>query len=196
MLYFYQHITVEEFSLLDISSFINFASIISLFVAAFLLYFPYIWCRMKKESIEAYGLRWFMPKNAWSDVIFLTIFTLVPLTPIVMNWPGGQIPYKLSYLTVLELLGSGVAAAFIEETFFRGWIQTILSRRIGALYAVIATSFLFACTHLIINPSWVRFATFFPGLIMGWLRWRHGSVMPAIIYHAFGNVWSVWFFPR
>jgi membrane protease YdiL (CAAX protease family) len=31
---------------------------------------------------------------------------------------------------------------------------------------------------------------------MGWLRWRHGSVMPSILYHSFGNVWSVWFFPR
>ena len=181
---------------MDTSNLINLASIISLLIAAFLLYFPYIWCRVKKESPEEYGLRWFMTNDAWHNVILLTIFTVVPLTPVVMNWPGGQIPYRLSYLTAFELLGSGIAAAFIEETFFRGWVQTILSRKIGAFYAIIASSFLFACTHLIINPSWVRFATFVPGLVMGWLRWRHGSVMPAIIYHALGNVWSVWFFPR
>jgi len=149
---------------------------------------------MKKEPLDAYGLRWFMTKNAWRDVIVLTVLTLVPLTPIAMSWPG--VPYRLSYFTVLELLGAGIAASFIEEIFFRGWLQTILTRKMGAFFAIIVTSFLFACAHLIINPSWVRFATFFPGLIMGWLRWRHGSVMPAILYHIFGNVWSVWFFPR
>ncbi|MCL1875684.1 MAG: SYNERG-CTERM system CAAX-type protease [Synergistaceae bacterium] len=178
------------------SSLITIASIISLIIATFLLYFPYIWCKRKNEQYEAFGLRWFMTKDAWHNVIVLTMFTLIPLTPVVMNWPGGQIPYRLSYTLIFELLGSGIAAAFIEETFFRGWVQTILSRKIGAFYAIIFTSFLFACTHLIINPSWVRFATFFPGLVMGWLRWRHGSVMPSILYHSFGNVWSIWFFPR
>jgi len=179
---------------LNLSELINFTGIISFFIAAFMLYFPYIWCRIKKEPSDAYGLRWFMTKDAWRNVIVLTILTLLPLTPVAMRWPG--IPYRLSYSTIFELLGSGIAAAFIEETFFRGWFQTIFSRKIGAFYAVIAASFLFACAHLIINPSWIRFATFFPGLIMGWLRWRHGSVMPAILYHALGNVWSVWFFPR
>jgi membrane protease YdiL (CAAX protease family) len=181
---------------LNLSSLLSIVSIVSLFVAAFLLYFPYIWCKKKKESYDDFGLRWFMTKDAWNDVIILTIFTLVPLTPMAMNWPGAQIPYRLSFSVVIELLGSGIAASFIEETFFRGWVQTILSRKMGAFYAIILTSFLFACTHLIINPSWIRFATFFPGLIMGWLRWRHGSVMPAILFHSFGNVWSVWFFPR
>jgi membrane protease YdiL (CAAX protease family) len=181
---------------LDISSIVTIASIISLFIAAFLLYFPYIWCRMKKEPYDVYGLRWFMTKAAWRDVIVLLALTLIPLTPIAMNWPGGHMPYRLSFSTVLELLGSGIAAAFIEETFFRGWVQTLFGRKMRPFFAIIVTSFLFACTHLIISPSWIRFATFFPGLIMGWLRWRHGSVMPAILYHALGNVWSVWFFPR
>lgn len=180
---------------MDFSNIINFTNIISLLIAAFMLYFPYVWCRMKKEPSYTYGLQWFMTKNAWYNVIILTIFTLVPLTPIAMQWDA-QIPYRLSASTVFELLGSGIAAAFIEETFWRGWVQTILSRKIGVPFAIIAASFLFACTHLIINPSWVRIATFFPGLIMGWLRWRHDSIMPAILYHAFGNVWSVWFFPR
>ena len=181
---------------MDLSSLTSLENIALLFIAAFMLYFPYIWCRAKKESPDVYGLRWFMTKDAWRNVIMLTIITLVPLTPIAMRWPGEQIPYRLNLSAVFELLGSGVAAAFIEETFFRGWMQTILSRKIGPLPAIVAASFLFACTHLIINPSWVRFATFFPGLVMGWLRWRHGSVMPAILYHALGNVWSVWFFPR
>ena len=181
---------------MNFSSLTSLVSIVSLFIAAFMLYFPYFWCRIKKESSDVYGLRWFMTKDAWIDVTVLTFLTLASLTPVAMNWPGGNIPYRLSYSVVFELLGSGIAAAFIEETFFRGWIQTILSRKIGTFNAIIAASFLFACTHLIINPSWIRFATFFPGLVMGWLRWRHGSVMPAILYHALGNIWSVWFFPR
>lgn len=170
-------------------------SIISIFLGGFMLYFPYLWCRLKHEPIDVYGLQWFMTKEAWRNTIFVSVFTLIPLTPIAVSWQRG-IPYDLEFSVVAELLSAGIAAAFIEETFFRGFLQTILTRKVGAPSAIFLAATAFGATHLIINPSWLRVATFFPGLIMGWLRWRHGSVMPAILYHAFGNVWSVWFFPR
>jgi len=31
---------------------------------------------------------------------------------------------------------------------------------------------------------------------MGYLRDRHGSVLPAILYHWIGNIWSIWLYPR
>jgi len=167
--------------------------------AAFMLYFPYFWCRRRGESEEAYGLRWFMNKSAWRDASLSTVATLVPLTFVSFYWPsslgvGG--PFKPSAWTAMNQLGGGLAAAFVEETFYRGWMQTLLVRKWGACVAIVFTSLIFSLSHLFVAPSWLRLATFFPGLVMGLLRHRNGSVMPAIVYHAVCNVWAVWWMPR
>ena len=172
---------------------------IALLVAAFMLYFPYWWCKRRGESEEAYGLRWFMGEGAWRDTILATVLTLVPLTFMSYYWPrslgvGG--PFNPSLWVAVNMLGGGLAASFIEETFYRGWMQTLCTRKWGAWFSIFFTSLVFAVSHLFVNPSWLGLATFFPGLVMGYLRHRHGSVMPAIIYHAVCNVWAVWWMPR
>ena len=181
-------------------------TIIGLLIASFMLYFPYYWCRIKQENEIDFGLKWFLDKNSKRDVIFALLFTLVPLTFVSMNWPaelGGAGPHKVSFMNALDYLGGGIAAAFIEETFYRGWLQTLLTRKTGAFIAIFITSLIFSLSHLIILAGkesvflvyFLRLATFFPGLIMGWLRWRGRSVLPSIIYHAVCNVWAVWWAP-
>ena len=173
------------------------ASVIGLFVAAFMLYFPYTWCRRRNETEESYGLKWFLTRRAKIDVAIALVVTLIPLTVIVMlmpySWGGG---FKTpSFWNALNILGGGIAAAFIEETFFRGWLQTLAVRKLGTYAGIIITTAIFASVHLIANSSPIRLATFFPGLVMAVLRHRNGSVMPSIIYHAVCNVWAVWFSP-
>ena len=168
-------------------------------IAAFMLYFPYFWCRRRGESEETYGLRWFMGKGAWRDTLVATVVTLVPLTFVSFYWPrawglGG--PFRPSAWMAMNQLGGGLAAAFIEETFYRGWMQTLCARKWGAFAAIFFTSAVFSLSHLFVAPSWLRLATFFPGLVMGLLRHRNGSIMPAIIYHAVCNIWAVWWMPR
>ena len=162
-----------------------------------MLYFPYTWCSRRHESEESYGLKWFMTRQAKIDVAIALAVTLIPLTVIVMVMPrswGGGIKTP-SFWDAVNILGGGIAAAFIEETFFRGWLQTLTVRKLGAVTGIIVATALFASVHLIANPSPLRLATFFPGVIMALLRHRNGSVMPGIIYHAVCNVWAVWFSP-
>lgn len=173
------------------------SNLIGLAVAAFMLYFPYTWCRWKNEREEDFGLKWFMTHQAKIDVAIALAVTLIPLTVIVMllpvSWGGGiKTP---SFWETINILGGGVAAAFIEETFFRGWLQTLAVRKFGALMGIIITTAIFASVHLIAVRKVIRLATFFPGLIMALLRHRNNSVMPGIIYHAVCNVWAVWFSP-
>ena len=40
-----------------------------------------------------------------------------------------------------------------------------------------------------------RLCTFFPGLIMGWLKYRYQNLFPPALFHFIGNIWSIWFFP-
>ncbi len=173
--------------------------IIGFVAAAFMLYFPYLWCRFRGESELDWGLKWFLTRESKRDVIFALIITLVPLTFVSMNfpveWGGGNIPHKLSFWVAIDNLGGGIAAAFIEETFYRGWLQSFLARKMNVYIAIVITALIFALSHLILITGWLRVATFFPGLVMGWLRFRGGSILPSIIYHAVCNVWAVWFAP-
>ncbi|MDR1730493.1 MAG: CPBP family intramembrane metalloprotease [Synergistaceae bacterium] len=172
--------------------------LIGFVVAAFMLYFPSWWCRRRRESEESYGLRWFMGPGAWKETIAMTLLTLIPLTFVSLRWPsewGGPGPFHPSFWRALDLMGGGLAAAFIEETFYRGWLQTLAVRRWGPWVAIPLVSLLFALSHLFVSQRLLRVATFFPGLVMGALRYRHRSVLPSIFYHALCNLWAVWWSP-
>lgn len=169
---------------------------IALAVAAFMLYFPYIWCRLRREPLSSYGLGWTMTRNSSLDVGLALIMTLAPLTLIALHWPGQVLPRSLSFITALPLALSGAVAAIVEETFYRGWMQTLLIPHTGTALGIGIVSALFAASHLIVHPHPIFLATFFPGLVMGFLQYRHRSVLPAILYHALCNVWAIWFFPN
>ena len=172
--------------------------IIGLIAASFMLYFPYEWCRMRGESERDYGLKWFLTRESKRDVIIALAVTLIPLTVITFYWPyewGGRGLKHPSLWTALDQLGGGIAAAFIEETFYRGWLQTLLTRKIGLYAGIFIATLAFALSHLVVLTGWLRVATFFPGLVMAVLRHRGGSVLPSIIYHAVCNVWAVWLAP-
>ncbi len=57
---------------------------------------------------------------------------------------SGRLPGAL-----LQGLGTGFAVAFIEETFFRGAMQTAVTRESGARAAVILTAALYAAMHFL-----------------------------------------------
>ena len=166
-----------------------------LLIFAFFLYFPYGWCALLKEDRAAFGLLWRMDRGAFKDVLAASGLTLFPLTIIALTFfkshihplPAGAIPGAL-------LAGFGAAVA--EETFFRGWVQTLLRRRFPRWPSVISASAVFGLAHLLSPLGPFATLAFFPGLVMGYLRDRHGSVLPAILFHWVGNLWSIWFYPR
>lgn len=90
--------------------------------------------------------------------------------------------------------------AFPEEFFFRGYLQTLLSRRfhrplrlLGIPFlkvsaAVPLTSVIFAASHSFITFQWWHFAIFFPSLLFGWLREKTGGLVAPILFHATSNI--------
>lgn len=170
--------------------------IISFFVGVALLYWPYVWCRYTKEGIGVYGLAWDYDRRAILWTLGLTACVIALLTPVALLWPWGvKLPRHRDLPTVLRLLASGLAAAVIEETFFRGWLQTLFRRRLGAAAAIVLTSAVFALCHLFAQPHLIALTPFFPGLVMGYLREKYGNVFPSMLFHFLGNVWAIWFFP-
>jgi membrane protease YdiL (CAAX protease family) len=120
---------------------------------------------------------------------------LAPLLSPYLGTPvfSFRLPESLALAVALQLL----VVALPEEIFYRGWLQTawarlapergvtVLGARLG--HGFLATQALFAAGHLVSGQPW-RLATFFPGLLFGWLRARTGSVVAPIVAHALSNL--------
>ena len=84
-----------------------------------------------------------------------------------------------------------------EELFFRGWMQNLLERRVGAARALVITSTLFGLSHFnkrsaFFNWRYVLLAAI-AGIFYG-LAWRQQRrVGAAAITHAsVDTIWSIW----
>jgi hypothetical protein len=89
-----------------------------------------------------------------------------------------------------------VGAPIQEEVIFRGLLQTTLAINAASPTAPspkygVAASFLvallFGCIHLVVG-RYTAAAAFLLGAIAGELRRRSGSLIPAVICHAFFNL--------
>jgi membrane protease YdiL (CAAX protease family) len=111
--------------------------------------------------------------------------------PAQPHWP--PLPPDLPLRIAVQLL----VVALPEELFYRGFMQTAWARtrperRIHVIGADLGAGFLwtqvlFAAGHLVVFQPW-RLATFFPGLLFGWLRARTGYVAAPVFFHAFSNL--------
>lgn len=107
--------------------------------------------------------------------------------------PRFRLPDRFAVAVVVQLL----VVALPEELFYRGWVQTtwaatapgrgvtVLGARLGAGF--LATQALFAVGHLVVLQPW-RLATFFPGLLFGWVRERTGGLAAPVLVHALSNL--------
>lgn len=79
----------------------------------------------------------------------------------------------------------GLLAPMAEELVFRGAVmRQLLASRISPLVAILVSALLFALIHA--NPAQMPHA-FLSGLLLGWLYWRTGSIVPAVAYHWVNN---------
>ncbi len=83
-------------------------------------------------------------------------------------------------------LAIGLLAPFCEEMVFRGTILKSLlsSTKLSAWGAIAISAFLFALIHM--NPAQMPHA-FIIGLLLGWMYWRTGSILPGVAYHWINN---------
>ena len=165
--------------------------------------------RARGEPWQDYGLPWWgigdaRTWNAWGRGAAAGIgVSLLVLPPFAVALVGGarlwgipvefqpRLPTGFALAVAVQL----VAIAVPEELFYRGWMQTawgrsgpsrrILGAEIGPGF--LATQALFAVGHLVTLQPW-RLATFFPGLLFGWLRARTGGVVAPAVAHALSNL--------
>ena len=88
------------------------------------------------------------------------------------------------------LLTLAVVPAIAEEFFFRGFLFNGLRDRFRGFGVVVVSSLLFGLFH-VLTPSMLTPERFLPstflGLILGWVCYRSGSVLPGMLLHACHN---------
>lgn len=91
--------------------------------------------------------------------------------------------------SVWGILSIAIVAPVLEECLFRGAIEGHLLKLWGRPWlAILVSAFVFGLVHM--NPAQSAFA-FVIGLVLGWLYWRSGSVIPSIIGHILNNSLAV-----
>jgi|GEM_PF-973039 len=104
-----------------------------------------------------------------------------------------QLDFMLGDLNIFHFLTVVVAAAFFEESIFRGIILEGFLRRYSPKKAILYSAFLFAFMH--INPAQFPH-TFLLGIVIGWIYYRTQSIWPCIWIHFVNNglVFSIVYF--
>ncbi len=84
-----------------------------------------------------------------------------------------------------------VMPAIVEEIGFRGLLQHWLHIAVRPLVAIVLASALFTVMHFSVISAPYLFAV---GVLLGWTRWKTGSLYPSMLIHFLHNfVVVVWF---
>jgi membrane protease YdiL (CAAX protease family) len=101
--------------------------------------------------------------------------------------------WSLAEFCLVQLL----VVALPEELFFRGFLLGLLEQRFppkrrlwggGIGWALVLSSLAFAIIHIPKDGDPRVLATFFPGLLFGWMRSATGSILASTITHGASNI--------
>lgn len=157
----------------------------------------------KKKANLRDLLRWNKPsKNAiWMTplILFVYVFVLVISMAVLQmlspNLAGQQqevakdVSSSGGLRLVLMVFSVGILTPFAEETFFRGLLLSLYSKRLKVTLSIVVVAALFGLAHGQVN---VGIDTFLFGLALGTLTWKTESIYPAISLHMLKNLLAVW----
>lgn len=142
--------------------------------------------------------------GAWPPAIvtglvgFAALLTLVTLMARMMAMPPTapiERPPGMGATTMFALLTmASVVAAVTEEAGFRGYMQGPIEQRYGLLAAVLVNGTMFGLLHFPNHPNAVlQMLPYYVAVaaLYGGLTWATNSILPSLVLHAGGDVWSL-----
>ena len=104
--------------------------------------------------------------------------------PELPNWAETEFDTIMG--TPWGYLVIGLLAPLSEEIVMRGAIlkELLKSEKLGVWAAITISALMFALIHM--NPVQMPHA-FLIGLLLGWMYWRTGSILPGVAYHWANN---------
>ena len=129
--------------------------------------------------------------SLWPFAYELELQAISPARIEIMKDLFKQIKTMLDAIPLpAKLLALAVIPAVCEELFFRGYLLTALRTGMSTPLAIILSGILFGLFHVIVMDSlfFERFVpTSFLGVILGWVCYRTGSVLPGMLLHTLHN---------
>ena len=126
------------------------------------------------------------PVMLWS--VIAAVGTIVPSGWMMEQMPDLPNIVEQEFTTLLSnrwgYITIGLLAPVAEEVVFRGAILKSLLTKYRPWLAIVLSAVIFSVGHL--NPAQMPHA-FLIGLLLGWMYWRTGSILPGMAYHWANN---------
>lgn len=151
-------------------------------------------------------------KDIWLGAVVFCLFFLIRLPLTIVNFPGraelaagsdfydslltSSFPFFFIFLSFLFMALSTLGAAFWEEVFWRGYLQTLFWRKISPATGFLLTAIIFGLGHFFTRPDWGKWGMLFAlsslisGISFGIAYYMTGSLISVAAIHFFGNFWS------
>ena len=126
--------------------------------------------------------------------LFAFLAVLARLVPLPASAPITT-PEGMPRISAFLLLTmSSIVAGVTEESAFRGYMQGPIERRYGLLPAILVNGAAFGLLHfpnhpgdvLLMLPYYIAVSA-----VYGGLTWAANSILPALVMHSGGDVWSL-----
>ena len=89
---------------------------------------------------------------------------------------------------LVAMIGIALTPAIFEEILFRGILQKGLLRSIKPKTAIVVSSLMFMLMHLSVESL---VFTFVCGLLLGFMAYKSGSIVPSMAFHFVNNAFAV-----
>lgn len=152
--------------------------------------------QLQSHAYSYLGVLTFARSEATYWVLWLgAVLLIIDLVTIVSGRPTVpeflQVAWSTADSKLLLCLAMIVAAPIFEELLFRGFLfQGLRSSVLGGSGAVIVTAALWAVIHQQYDLVGVL-SIFAMGLVLGFARWRTGSLLLTIAMHAMANLVAI-----
>ena len=147
--------------------------------------------RLRGSSIISFIAAALLGLSLWPFAYELELQAIAPDRLEVMKDLFKQIKTTLDAIPLpAKLVALALIPAVCEELFFRGYLLTSLRTGMSTPLAIILSGCLFGLFHVIVMESlfFERFVpTCFLGIILGWVCYRTGSVLPGMLLHTLHN---------
>jgi membrane protease YdiL (CAAX protease family) len=128
---------------------------------------------------------------------FTALLTFITMMGRLVELPASAIttPPGMPRVTMFALLVmASIVAGVTEEAAFRGYMQGPIERRYGLALAILVSGTAFGLLHfpnhqndvLLMLPYYIAVSA-----VYGGLTWAANSILPALVLHAGGDVWSL-----
>jgi membrane protease YdiL (CAAX protease family) len=155
------------------------------------------WRRLNLRAHSVSGDMW-GPSVLAGLLGFGALFALLAVLQRLVDLPQSpavHAPANMPFVTLfLLLVMASIVAGVTEEAAFRGYMQTPIERRYGVIVAILVNGTMFGLLHYPSHPTAVlTMLPYYIGVsaVYGGLTWATNSILPALVLHAGGDVFSL-----